>query len=121
MLPRNLIWPFTLERNDVISVLHYVKWIVPAVGVAAFSERIDLYLVKYFQGPAAAGLFGAVLSLALIPDAISGFLATTLQPRIMRLHKDGKFLQFFAWFNWISLPLGLAAIILTMVLGEWVV
>ena len=121
VLPRGLVWPFTLARSDVISVLNYIKWIVPALGVAAFSERIDLYLIKYFQGAAAAGLYGAVLSLALIPDAISGFLATTLQPRITRLHRDGKFLQFFAWFSWISLPLGLAAIILTVVLGEWVV
>ena len=120
-LPRGVLVPFTVTRADLTLVINYVKWIVPAIGFVAVSERLDVFLVKYFGGTAAAGLFGGVLSLALIPDALSGFLATTLQPRVTRLYRDGSFNPFLNWFTKIALPVCIAATVLTVLLGPSIV
>jgi O-antigen/teichoic acid export membrane protein len=74
-----------------MDLLHYLKWMVPAMVLATFNERLDVLLVYGVTGPEAAGLYGAMLTLAVAPDILAGSLGSILQPRIVEMRDRGTY------------------------------
>jgi O-antigen/teichoic acid export membrane protein len=67
------------------------------------------------------GLYGGVLTLAIIPDFINGMLATVLQPRVASLRARGALPAFNRKFMMAMLPAGLIALVLLMVSAHTIV
>ncbi|UFN49759.1 oligosaccharide flippase family protein [Roseomonas sp. OT10] len=103
-LPRPLLRGWRVRRDDLLDLVHYLKWVVPAMVLAALNERLDIFLVTLFRGPDEAGLYGAMITLALVPDIIAGCLSTLLQPRIVAMQSGGRFPVQLRRFLMASLP-----------------
>jgi O-antigen/teichoic acid export membrane protein len=91
LLPAGFLRCRGIRRRDLVEILNYLKWIMPAMLLAAVNERLDVLFVYTFAGAAAAGLYGAALALALIPDILAGCLSTLIQPRIASLYASGDY------------------------------
>ena len=118
LLPRGLTASLATRADDFAKLLHYLKWIVPAMLLAAVNERLDVFLVYSFAGAAAAGLYGAALTLALVPDILGGCLSTLIQPRIMRIHAAGEYGMRQRQFLAVSLPVCAIGYGLSLLLAE---
>lgn len=115
LLPPGLAGSLRGLRRHVVELVDYVRWMVPAMMLAGLNERLDVFLVYSFRGSDAAGLYGAVLTLALVPDILGGCLSTVLQPRIVRMHERREIPAAFRRYLTLSLPLcaaGMGAAIL---------
>lgn len=104
LLPRRLLASFRTGWREVGELLHYLKWMMPGMVLAALNERLDVFLVNGFTGAEAAGLYGAMLTLALVPDLIAGCLSAVLQPRIVQLHQSGHYAIAVRKFLMIAVP-----------------
>ncbi len=118
LLPSGLAGSMRVLRADVMDIVHYLKWMVPAMFLAAANERVDVLLVYNFSGASFAGLYSAALTLALIPDILGGCLSTLIQPRIMLMHERGTFIRSLRQFLSISLPVCGAGFVLAILLAE---
>jgi O-antigen/teichoic acid export membrane protein len=118
LLPRTLLQSISFQRRDVIDFLHYLKWMMPAMMLAAVNERLDIFLVYSFTGAEAAGLYGALLTLAVTPDIVAGCFSTILQPRIVGLHASGQFAESVRRFLTFSIPLCGLAFLVSLVVAE---
>ncbi len=100
---------------------HFFGWSLLAMALAAVNERMDLFLLSRFRGVEEVGIYGGVLTIALIPDFVGGLLATVLQPRVVRLQQDGA----LGGFGWrallLMLPPGLLAMALAVGFAEPIV
>lgn len=121
LLPRELLRSTRFHRRDVIDFLQYLKWMIPAMMLAAVNERLDIFLIYSFSGAQAVGLYGAMLTLALIPDIVAGCLSTILQPRIVGLQASGLFARTMRRFLAFSIPLCAVAFLVSLPLAEPVV
>jgi O-antigen/teichoic acid export membrane protein len=126
LLPRGLLSRVRTGWSEARELLASIKWMLPGMMVAALNERFDLFLVGAWSGPEATGLYGAVLTLALVPDLVAGCLTSLMQPRIVRLLQDGRFGAVLRIFLMVGVPvcaLGLlvavplAAPVIGLVLG----
>jgi len=106
------------HTSNVLDLLNYLKWMVPAMVLAAVNERLDLFLVYSFKGAASAGSYGFVLTIALIPDIVSGCLSTILQPRIVRIYTGGEYAETIRRFLLVSVPLCALAYLAALTLAE---
>ena len=104
LLPRAMLVRFHTGWHELRELLHYLKWMTPGMVLAALNERFDVFLVNAFSGVEAAGLYGAMLILALVPDLIAGCLSAVLQPRIMRLYHGGHYGVAVRKFLMIAVP-----------------
>lgn len=104
LLPRALFASIAIDRADLRDLLAFLKWMVPAMVLAAVNERLDILLVYTFNGADAAGRYGAMLTLALVPDLVAGSLASVVQPRIARMRSEGTYAAGLRMFLRVSLP-----------------
>lgn len=104
LMPRGLFTDFGIRRADLIELLGALKWLVPGMLLGVISDRLDLFLVYTFGGADDAGRYGAMVTLALVPDLIAGSLAAILQPRITRMRNDGSYHTNQRNFLRISIP-----------------
>ena len=104
LLPRALFASVGVDRADLRDLLAFLKWMVPAMVLAAVNERLDILLVYTFNGADAAGRYGAMLTLALVPDLVAGSLASVVQPRIARMRSEGTYAAGLRLFLRFSLP-----------------
>ena len=121
LLPKELLQSVRFHRRDLNDLLHYLKWMIPAMMLAAVTERLDIFLVYSYTGAEAAGLYGALLTLALMPDIVAGCFSTILQPRIVRLQASGLFAQTVRHFLTFSIPICGLAFLVSLALAEPVV
>lgn len=104
LLPRALFASAGTDRDAVLDLFHFLKWMVPAMVLATFNERLDVLLVYSFSGADAAGLYGAMLTLALAPDLLAGSLGSILQPRIVEMRDRGTYAAKLRRYLQFSLP-----------------
>ncbi|MDP3415506.1 MAG: oligosaccharide flippase family protein [Falsiroseomonas sp.] len=121
LLPRRLFASPRFEAKDLRHLLHFLKWMMPAMVLAAFNERLDILLVFGFAGSDVAGLYGAMLTLALVPDLVAGSLSSLLQPRIARMREEGSYASMLRLFLRISLPLLGVAFLLALLFARPVI
>lgn len=95
--------------RDLAECWGYIRWIGPAMLLAAVVERLDIFLLASLHGAAEAGIYGALLPLLLVPEMVAGFAAHALQPRIAGLHAQGRLLDF--WGSVLQWTVPLAAVI----------
>ncbi|WP_149141531.1 lipopolysaccharide biosynthesis protein [Gemmobacter caeruleus] len=95
--------------GDLAACWAYLRWIVPAMLLAALVERLDIFLLTSLRGAAEAGLYGALLPLLLVPEMVAGFAAHALQPRIAEMMARGQLLRF--WGGVLRLTVPLAALV----------
>lgn len=115
LMPRDLIATVKCRADDLLDHISYLRWMMPAMVLAAVNERLDIFVVSTFTGAENAGLYGAALTLALVPDIVAGCLSTVLQPKIVRMRDSGVFSRIVRRFLMVSVPIcgvGLVAAIL---------
>ena len=126
LLPRGLLARLHTGWSEARELLAAIKWTLPGMVVASLNERFDLFLVGAWSGPEAAGLYGAMLTLALVPDLVTGCLTSLMQPRIVQLLEGGRFGATLRTFLMIGVPvcalsllvaIPLAAPVIGLVLG----
>lgn len=108
-LPRSLFTLRSIPGPVMRESARFFGWTVFAFGLAASTERLDLFLLGRFKGAHDVGLYGGMLTLAVIPDFIGGLLATVLQPRVIRLHQTGGLIAFNRKLTLGMIPIGLIA------------
>jgi O-antigen/teichoic acid export membrane protein len=120
-LPRTVFTVSPVPIHVLREAAHYYIWTAFAFGLSAGTERADLFLLGRFRGAQEVGLYGGVLTLAIIPDFINGMLATVLQPRVASLRARGALPAFNRKFMMAMLPAGLIALVLLMVSAHTIV
>lgn len=121
LLPRGLLARFGAGWAEARELLNYLKWMMPGMMLAALNERFDLFLVNEWTGAEAAGLYGAMLTLALVPDLIAGCLSSVLQPRIVDLVQSGRFRAVLRMFLMIGVPVCVCGMLLAIPLAAPVI
>jgi len=115
LVPRGLFASPRSDRQAFRDLLHFLKWMLPAMMLATFNERLDVLLVYGFSGADAAGLYGAMLTLALAADVLAGSLGSILHPRIVEMHAQGRYGPTLRGYLRVSLP-GCALVLVGAVL-----
>lgn len=121
LLPRALFASLAISRTDLAELLGALKWLVPGMLLGVLNDRLDVLLVYYFGGAANAGRYGAMVTLALIPDLVAGSLAAIVQPRISRMRLEGSYAGNLRLFLRVSLPGALVAYLAALVLSQPVI
>ncbi len=117
-LPRELV-KFSLSGfHELGSILHYAKWMLFAMAIAAMYERVNEFLIASFRGTSELGFYSAAMTWAMIPEMLSACLATVFHPRIVKLYEDGQFRAFHRAYLLYAIPLGTVAILLAVVLAK---
>ena len=111
----------TLDRAVAAEVLRFFSWTLLALLLSAGNERVDLFLLGRLAGAEQAGLYGGILSIAVVPDFLGGLLVTVLQPRIIQLHRRGELRAFWGRLMLAMVPGVLVAGALVAVAGSWFV
>lgn len=120
-LPQGLLAPKAIPMPVLRDAALFFGWTVFGFGLAAGTERMDLFLLGRFLGAQEVGLYGGVLTLAVIPDYVAGMLATVLQPRVVRLQEDRELLAFNRKLILVLLPVGLLALLVVASAGDVIV
>ena len=106
-LPRQL-FKASLPRPDLLrDSARFFAWTLVSMVLSAAMERIDVFMLGRFSGVEEAGLYGGVLTLALIPDFLLGMLVTVLQPRVIKLYQSGHLRTFNRKIIGVTAPAGL--------------
>lgn len=117
MLPRDVATPAAPHRQRLGDIMHYSKWMVAAMMMAAIYERLDLFMLSWFRGPHDVGIYAGAMALALIPDFVNGAVQTVLAPRVAPAHAAGTFAGLQRQYLTYAVPLGAAAVAGAMLLG----
>jgi O-antigen/teichoic acid export membrane protein len=121
LMPRGLFVSLAIRRYDVVELLGALKWLVPGMLVGVLNDRLDVLLVYSFGGAGDAGRYGAMVTLALIPDLVAGSLAAILQPRIARMRQEGTYGESLRLFLRFSMPGALLAYLAALALAAPVI
>jgi O-antigen/teichoic acid export membrane protein len=121
LLPGDVARPAPPHRGDVGAILHYTKWIVAGMAMAAAYERLDVWFLARFRTDYDVGVYGGAVLLASIPDFLNGILQTSLAPRVAPAYADGTFNQLQRWYLRYAVPFGLLAAAGAMLLGGWAI
>jgi O-antigen/teichoic acid export membrane protein len=105
------------NRRHVADILHYSKWMVAATMMAAVYERLDVFLLNWFHGAAAVGVYGAAMMFAMIPDFVDGGIQTVLGPKVAPAHARGDFPALQRAYLTYSIPMGVLAAAAAMLVG----
>jgi O-antigen/teichoic acid export membrane protein len=119
LLPRDVAKIAAPHKKDVVGILHYTKWIVAGMAMAAAYERLDVWLLARFRSDYAVGIYGGAVLLASIPDFLNGILQTSLAPRVAPAYADGTFNQLQRWYLRYAIPFGVVASAGAIFLGGW--
>ncbi len=117
LLPRGMPGAFTLKRDDIAEMLNALKWLVPGMLVGVLSDRLDVMLVFAFGETEDAGRYGAMATLALMPDIVAGSLAALLQPRIAQMRIEGTYTANLRLFLRVSLAGALVAYLVALAIA----
>jgi O-antigen/teichoic acid export membrane protein len=85
------------------------------IALSAVIGRLDLFMTQVAGNSVEAGLFGAAMVIALIPEMIGSYLTPVFSPRIIRWRQQGTLYSFYRSFQillWIACAVGLAAALL---------
>lgn len=93
LMPRGMATAFALRRPDLAEMFHALKWLLPGMLIGVLSDRLDVLLVFGFGEPEDGGRYGAMVTLALVPDLVAGSLAAIVQPRISRMREEGTYAE----------------------------
>jgi O-antigen/teichoic acid export membrane protein len=121
LLPSDVRTPAAPSRRRVAEVLHYSKWMGLALVMGAVSARLDIFLLNYFHGSAAVGLYAAALALAMIPDRLNGIVQTAIAPRIAPAHAAGQFWRLQRQYLRAAAPAAAAGGALALLAGRWII
>jgi O-antigen/teichoic acid export membrane protein len=91
VLPAAAFRPWRVVRAELRTALSYMAWVFPALLLAAATERADLFMLAGLGGPEVAGLYGAILPIALAPDMVGAFLAAVVQPKVAEMRRQGRY------------------------------
>jgi len=112
---------FREARRELVDVFHYSKWMVLALSVAALYERLDVFFLGMFHGPAAVGVYSAAFAIAILPDLGVTVVMTVIHPRVVDLYMKGEIRGFQSfYFRW-AVPTGLAAGAVALTVGGYVI
>ena len=120
-LPQGLLALRAIPMPVLREAAPFFIWTVFGSILAAGTERMDLFLLGRFRGAQEAGLYGGVLTLAVIPDFVAGLLATVLQPRVARLQERGELPAFSRKLMLAMLPLGVLTLVAVVGVGDNIV
>jgi O-antigen/teichoic acid export membrane protein len=105
LLPRALFASAAVDRADLRDLLGFLKWMVPAMVLSAVNDRLDVLLVYGVSGAEAAGRYGAMLTLAMVPDLVAGSVASVLLPRVAGMRAEGSYEATLRRYLAVALPL----------------
>ena len=108
------------HQRDVIDILHYSKWIVTGMAMAAAYERFDVILLSHFRGDYELGIYAAALTWAVVPDFVNGIVQTVLAPKIAPAYAAGTFNALQKNYLKAAIPLGALFAIFALPIAGWV-
>lgn len=117
LLPADVLHVTAPHPQKVRAILHYSQWMVVATMMAAVYERLDLFLLSWFRGPHDVGIYGAAMTLAMIPDFLDGAIQTVLAPQVAPAYAAGAFARLHRRYLRYAIPLGGLAAVAALVLG----
>jgi O-antigen/teichoic acid export membrane protein len=121
LLPRQLVKPARSHRHDLSQILHHSKWLVIALVMAAVFERTDVLMLGRLAGAAQVGIYSAALTLALLPDLVTGCLSTVLFPKVSAVHARGEFARLNRQYLKYAIPVALFGAVCAQTLGTWTI
>jgi O-antigen/teichoic acid export membrane protein len=117
VIPSNVMRLAAPSGRQISEILHYSKWMVAATMMAAVYERLDVFLLNWFHGAAAVGVYGAAMMFAMVPDFVDGGIQTVLGPKVAPAHAAGDFPALQRAYLTYSIPLGALAAAAALLLG----
>jgi O-antigen/teichoic acid export membrane protein len=120
-VPAGLLAWRAVPRGVLRECGGFFLWTIAGYLLVAGTERVDLFLLSRFRGIEEVGLYGGVLTLAVIPDFIAGMLGTVLQPRVARLQASGVLAGFHRRLFLAMLPLAVLGMVLVGLLAPWLI
>ncbi len=117
LLPRDVLRPVRSEHPHIRDILHYGKWIAAALAMSAVCERLDLLMLEWFRGKREVGVYAAAMLLASVPDFLNSAIQTVLSPRVAPAHAAGSFARLQRDYLKLSIPIGIAAGAITILLA----
>ena len=114
LLPRDVRRLAAPHRQHVTDILHYSKWIVAGMAMAAAYERLDVILLDRFKGSRELGIYAGALAWAIIPDFINGILQTVLAPKIAPAYAAGTFNAFQKTYLRYAIPIGAVSAVIAL-------
>ncbi|MBW6396485.1 hypothetical protein KPL78_01440 [Roseomonas sp. HJA6] len=121
LLPAGLLRSLEFRRGDILELLVFLRWMVPAMMIGAVNERLDVMLVFASEGADAAGRYGAMAALAMTADIVAGSLSSVIQPRIARMRSDSSYTSNLRMFLVFSIPATTLALLAALLLAAPVV
>ena len=87
-------------RADVVwELLVVVGWFALTFGITSIVSRLDLFLLRTWSDLREVGIFSAGQTFAMLPEAVGGYIAIVLGPRVIPYCRDGRFPEFFQRFH----------------------
>jgi O-antigen/teichoic acid export membrane protein len=120
LLPSDVRQVAPPHRRDVTDILHYSKWIVTGMAMAAAYERLDVILLSHFKGDYELGIYAGALTWAVVPDFVNGILQTVLAPKIAPAYAAGTFNGLQKTYLKFAVPIGSAFAIFALPIAGWV-
>jgi O-antigen/teichoic acid export membrane protein len=121
LLPGDIRRPAMPHAADVTEILHYSKWIVAGMVMAAAYERLDIIYLKHFRGSYELGIYAGALAWAVVPDFVNGILQTVLAPKIAPAYAAGQFNAMQRSYLSYAIPIGGAFTLFALTVAGWVI
>lgn len=103
---------------DGRAVLRASAPILLTFGVSAVVSRLDMFLLALRSNPVQLGLYGAALTIAMIPEFLGAYLAPVFLPRILPACRSGTFLGLFRRINLLAFAVVGALLALALIFGK---
>ena len=121
LLPSDVRRPARSHRADLLEILHYSKWVVIGLALAAAYEQLDKILLAHLRGDRELGIYAAAMTWAVIPDFINGILQTVLGPKIAPAFAAGRFNALQKTYLTYAVPAGVVFATIAMLIAGWVI
>jgi len=118
LLPRDIFGKSLAHRADIIEILHFSKWIISGMVIAALYERMDVLMLGRFWTPDEVGIYATAFKLAMLPELLVWCLSTIFYPRVVDLYRTDKFISWVKNYLKLALPLGAIAVTASLLLGD---
>lgn len=111
--------PLLIEKNILIQILSFAKWLFAANLVYVIFQRLDLLILARYVDFETVGQYGAALRIVVIVSLMTGSLSPLLLPRATRTNKSldnlknylkhaifiSGVLSFFIAIIWLAVPI----------------